>query len=162
MVPRTLAHPKGCARVMCMRTRSLHHSTYQHLYHIVWGTKYRRKFLKSYTKQVFLDSLFQTARRYPEIYIQQMNIDNDYVHLQIEVAPSISVAPAVQLLKANASKHLKFHFPFIERMYPEGSIWSVGYFSSTVGVNELIIRQYIEKQGRRDHPEDLQQGFEFS
>jgi putative transposase len=106
--------------------------------------------------------LIETARRYPEIYVIQMNIDEDHVHLQLEIAPNISVATAVQLLKANASRYLKYHFPFIDRIYPDGHIWSVGYFCSTIGVNEQIIRKYIEGQGRRDYPQEVQQGFVFS
>lgn len=31
-----------------------------------------------------------------------------------------------------------------------GSIWSKGYFVSTVGINEQIIRKYIEHQGKED------------
>ena len=29
-------------------------------------------------------------------------------------------------------------------------MWSDGYFVSTVGINEEIIRKYIEMQGRED------------
>jgi putative transposase len=29
-------------------------------------------------------------------------------------------------------------------------IWSDGYFVSTVGINEKIIKQYIERQGQED------------
>ena len=45
-------------------------------------------------------------------------------------------------------------------MYLEGSIWSVGYFSSTIGLNEEHIKKYIEYQGKMDRPQ--QAGFEFS
>ena len=141
-----------------MRIRALNHSTYQHLYHIVWGTKYRRHFLKpDVVQRKFADSLFKTAREHPEIYILAVKTDLDHVHLQIEIAPSISVAAAVQILKANASISLKNEYRFIREMYLDGGIWSVGYFSSTNGLNEEIVRRYIEKQGRRDYPSDGQE-----
>ena len=35
-------------------------------------------------------------------------------------------------------------------MYLDGSIWSVGYFVSTVGLNEESIKKYIANQGRKD------------
>lgn len=143
-----------------MRIQSLNHSTYQHLYHIVWGTKYRRQFLKPVVVQTeFKTSLLTTIKQHPELYLFAFNTDKDHVHLQLEIAPSISVAAAIQQLKGRASRELKQRFPFIRRMYLDGNIWSVGYFSSTIGLNETMIRRYIEQQGRRDHPEQASFGF---
>ena len=145
----------------CMRNRSLNHSTYQHQYHIVWGTKYRRKYLKEYVKPVLLESLYNTVKKYPTLYLHAINVDQDHVHLQIEIPPSISVAVAVQRLKQYSSIYLKQHFNFIKNMYLDGNIWSVGYFSSTIGLNEEQIRHYIQKQGEKDFPRP-QRSFEFS
>src|SRR3989344_801432 len=138
----------------CMRIRSLNHSTYQHQYHIVWGTKYRRKYLKDYVKRELLHSFYDTVKKYPTIYIQAVNTDEDHVHLQIEIAPSTPVAAAVQKLKQYSSGHLKQKFKFIREMYIDGGIWSVGYFSSTIGLNEQQIKRYIEYQGKRDMPQN--------
>lgn len=145
----------------CMRIRNLNHSRYQHEYHIVWGTKYRRKYLKPYVKGELLNSFFNTCKVYPTLYISSANVDQDHVHMQIEIASSMSVAQAVQLLKGRSSAHLKRMFGFIRDMYEDGSIWSVGYFSSTIGLNEQTIRKYIEEQGMRDFGEN-QSSFEFS
>ena len=145
-----------------MRTQALNHCRYQHLYHIVWNTKYRYKILKPYVKQTLADSLYQTARQHPEIYIDTVNTDEDHVHLQVEIAPSVSVAAAVGRLKANASIALKRAHPFIRKIYLDGNIWSVGYFTSTVGLNEQTIRQYVKNQGRRDRPHSAQAEFGFS
>jgi len=51
----------------------------------------------------------------------------------------------------NTSSALKQRFPFLKKLYADGGvIWSVGYFASTVGVNESIIRRYIRLQQRED------------
>lgn len=142
-----------------MRIQSLNHSSYQHQYHIVWGTKYRRKYLKEYVKPELLESLYATVKKYPTLYIYAVNVDNDHVHLQIEIPPNIAVAVAVKVLKQRASLHLKKKFKFIREMYIDGNIWSVGYFSSTIGLNETQIKKYIEHQGQQDLPR--QAGFEF-
>lgn len=144
-----------------MKIRSLNHSTYQHQYHIVWGTKYRRKFLKEYVKIELLKSMYDTIEKYPTLRIENANVDEDHIHLQIEIAPSISVAKAIQQLKARSSIHLKHEFKFIRTMYLDESIWSVGYFSSTIGLNEEQIKKYIDQQGKQDYPTD-QSSFEFS
>ena len=72
----------------------------------------------------------------------------------------MAILKAVQIMKAELSIKLKKRFKFIRKMYPDGAIWSVGYFSSTVGLDEELIRRYIEYQGRQDIPQQV--GFEFS
>src|SRR3989344_6152069 len=147
--------PTRCYAVF-MRIRSLSHCVYQHQYHIVWGTKYRRKFLKHYTKHEFIKSLYATIEKYPTLFLHTANVSEDHVHIQIEIPPSISVAVAVQKLKQESSRTLKSKFNFIQNMYIDGHIWSVGYFSSTIGLNEDQIKKYIEYQNKKDLPIQLE------
>ena len=100
-----------------MRIQHLNHSTYQHIYHIVWGTKARRKFLQPYVKAEVLESLFETVKKYPTLFIHEANTDLDHVHIQIEIPPNIAISDAVQKLKSNSSLHLKKKFKFIREMY---------------------------------------------
>ena len=142
-----------------MRIRALNHSTYQHQYHVVWGTKYRRKFLKDYVKPELLAVFSRAMTKYPELQIFALNTDNDHIHLQIEIAPDVSVSAAVQQLKSMSSAHLKKKFKFIRNMYLDGGIWSVGYFSSTIGLNEEQIKRYISMQGQKEMPQESTLGF---
>lgn len=137
-----------------MRTQSLNHSTYELQYHIVWGTKYRRKWLKEYVKQELITSLYATVEKYPTLHIFAVNTDQDHVHLQIEIPPNITIADAVRVLKADSSQLLRKRFKFIRRMYLEkDGIWSVGYFVSSLGLNEDRVRKYIEWQGKKELPQ---------
>lgn len=136
-----------------MRIQTLNHSTYQHQYHIVWGTKYRRKWLKLYIKPVLVKSFNQIIEEYPTLFINSFNIDDDHIHLQIEIPSNITVSSAVQKIKQRTSIDIGKKHKFIREMYLENSIWSVGYFSSTIGLNEEQIRKYIEQQGRRELPQ---------
>lgn len=137
-----------------MRTRQLNHSTYQHQYHIVWGTKYRRKFLKPYVLTELRKSLYATVKKYPTLWIESLNTDEDHVHVQLEVPPNIAVSDAVGKLKKESSKHLRSKFKFIRQIYlDKDGIWSVGYFSSTVGLNEQQVKRYIEWQGKKERPQ---------
>ena len=139
-----------------MRILKLNHSTYQHQYHIVWGTRYRRKILKPYVLIELKKILYATVKKYPTLWIESMNVDEDHVHLQIEVPPTIAVADAVGKLKSASSRHLRSKFKFIREIYLEkDGIWSVGYFSSTIGLNETSIRKYIALQGKQDKPRAL-------
>ena len=137
-----------------MRTRHLNHSTYQHQYHIVWGTKGRRKILKAYVLPELKKSLYEVVKKYPTLWIETCNTDEDHIHIQMEIPPNIAVADAVSKLKSHSSRLLRKKFKFIREIYLEkDGIWSVGYFSSTVGLNEEKIRRYIEWQGKKDKPQ---------
>ena len=140
-----------------MRIRKLNHSTYQHQYHIVWGTKYRRKILKPYVHTELQKVLYGTVKKYPTLWIQELNTDQDHIHMQIEIAPNTSVSDTVCILKSASSRHLRKKFKFIRDLYIEkDGIWSVGYFSSTIGINEETIRHYIKQQGKDDEPKNVQ------
>lgn len=137
-----------------MRIQHLNHSTYQHQYHIVWGTRGRRKFLQPYVLPELKRSLYDTCKKYPTLWIENLNTDQDHVHLQVELPPNIAISDAVRKLKSVSSLYLKKKFKFIREMYLEkDGIWSVGYFSSTVGLNETQIKRYIDWQGKKDKPQ---------
>ena len=105
-------------------------------------------------KQELITSFYNTIKKYPTLYICAVNTDEDYVHLQIEIPPNISVSDAVRELKKNSSQYIQKKFKFIREIYLEkDGIWSVGYFSSTIGLNEEQIRRYIEWQGKKEKPQ---------
>ena len=143
-----------------MRTRSLNHSVYQTQYHLVWGTKYRRHFLKpEVTRKEFISSVYTAIKKYPTLHIETINTDIDHVHIQIEIPPNVTVAAVVQKIKIESSIKLKKKFKFIKEMYLDGSIWSVGYFVSTIGLDETKIKRYIEWQGKKDPGKTIKLGF---
>lgn len=142
-----------------MRIRNLNHSRYQHEYHIVWCTKYKRKLLQAYVKPVLIAWLFDIIKKYPTLYIQTVNTDLDHIHLQIEIPPDVAVSAVVQRLKMITSIKLRNKYKFIKEMYLDSNIWSVGYFSSTIGLNEEQIKRYIENQGAEDLPQDASSEF---
>ena len=134
-----------------MKTRKLNHSVYKHQYHLVWGTKYRRKFFKKYVGDEFEHLLYELVKKkYPDLYIEAVNTDQDHVHIQIEIPPTYAVSDVVKRIKWHSSVYLKKMFKFIDRMYINGNIWGVGYYSSTIGLDEETIRKYIEYQGKEE------------
>jgi putative transposase len=77
----------------------------------------------------------------------------------LELPPKYSVAEAVQKIKSITSQHLRKRFKFIDRIYDHSGIWSVGYFASSVGLNESQIKKYIERQNQQDLGIDLTSEF---
>ena len=138
-----------------MRIRHLNHSVYQLQFHIVWGTKYRRKILKPYVRQELWKSFQKLQRKYPNWQFERITTDQDHVHMLLELPPTDSLAWCIQQLKCTTSRDLRKKFQFIKDMSEDNGVWSVGYFVSSVGLNEDQIRKYVERQGRQDLGEDI-------
>lgn len=67
------------------------------------------------------------------------------------IPPKYAVSQVVNRIKVNTSRQMKQKFEFLEEVYwGTESVWSTGYFVSTVGVCEAVIRNYVAMQGRED------------
>ena len=65
--------------------------------------------------------------------------------------PTKTVGSAIRIIKTNTSRDLKQKFPFLTKVYwGTDSMWSDGYFVSTVGINAVIIEKYSINQGKED------------
>lgn len=127
------------------------HAVFHTRYHLVFSTKFRRKLFKRGMGQYLKYLVRGLERRYPELHILEINTDEDHVHILLSIAPKLSVADAVRIIKTNTARALKHKFPFLVSGYfDQKTIWSIGYFVSTVGINESVIKQYIEMQGKED------------
>jgi putative transposase len=68
------------------------------------------------------------CRRHPEIRIFEVNTDKDHIHLLVELAPKMSIAEAVKILKAHTGLMMRKKFTFLDQVYwGADGIWSTGY-----------------------------------
>lgn|SRR3989338_1833771 len=127
------------------------HSVYICDYHLVLPTKYRRAIFNEGIFAYFKTKLHEINQHYPQLEFKEFNHDKDHIHLLASIPPKMSVGSAVRIIKANTATGLKQKFPFLKEAYwGTDGIWSDGYFVSTVGINESIIRKYIIQQGAED------------
>ncbi|SRR6266511_3883601 len=127
------------------------HAVFYVRYHLVVSTKYRRKIFKGGMGEYLKLKIMEVTRHHPEIAIHEVNTDQDYMHVLISVAPKMAISEAVKIIKANTARQMREKFPWLDRVYwGSDGIWSIGYFVSTVGLNEATIRRYIEHQGQED------------
>ena len=91
------------------------------------------------------------AEKLPDVIIIEMNHDVDHIHLLMSVPPKKRVSDVVKVIKSISGRLLKKKFEYMRKAYCgiEG-IWSNGYFVSTVGIDEEVIKQYIKRQGEED------------
>lgn len=127
------------------------HSVYYTRYHLVWIPKYRKKILIDGVKEYLLTKLLEIRKWYPDVIYHEKNIQPDHIHLLLEIPPKYSIAQIVRIIKTNTSRHLRKKFDFIRKAYNNSNnIWSVGYFVTTVGVNEQLVKKYIQHQANED------------
>ena len=134
-----------------MQLIRLAHSVYHCEYHLVIVTKYRREIFNQGVFAYMKERLAEITEHYPQIKFREVNHDKDHIHLLASIPPTMRVGKAVSIIKANTAKQLKQKFPFIKKVYwGTDSVWSEGYFVTTVGANEAAIKKYIEEQGEKD------------
>lgn len=131
--------------------RRMTHAVFSCDYHIVWPTKYRRKILSPGVQGYLLEVVRGLPEHRPDLIVKEINTDEDRIHLLMSIPPSVTVGSVVGLIKSNTARSLNEKFPHLRKVYwGTRSIWSADYFVSTVGVNEEVIRRYIENQGNED------------
>ena len=132
------------------RYRVSAHSRYTIFYHLVIVPKYRRKILKGELKKFVEARLFDIQDYHPEVEIEKYSVQEDHVHLVVTIPPKYSVSSIVGKIKANTSREVRLRFDEIKKIYWRKEFWSPGYFSSTVGITEEVIKRYVEFQEKID------------
>ena len=134
-----------------MKVRKQAHATYFCEYHIVVTTKYRRAWINKGIFAYLELKLAEVRKWYPEIVCEVVNQDKDHIHLLVSIPPKMAVSSAIRIMKTNTSRELKQKFPFLKDLYSgTDGVWSDSYFVSTVGINETVIKKYIQNQGKED------------
>ena len=135
-----------------MKLHKAAHSVYKTQYHIVWVTRYRRKILVRGIAESLRIMLQEVRKFHPDWFIEEIGIEVDHVHLHMGIPPKDAVAKVVATRKSVTSTRMKEKFPqFLGKVYWDGrGIWGRGFFVSTVGINEAIIRRYVRYQGEQD------------
>ncbi len=134
-----------------MELRKQGHCAYRCEYHLVLVSKYRRKIFNAGSFKYFQEILKKLRDDIPEVSVLKMNHDKDHIHLLLSIPPKIRVSDVVRYIKSQTGRLMKRRFEYMKKAYyGSDGIWSDGYFVSTVGVNEDVIKKYIENQGKED------------
>ena len=130
-------------------SQSLCHSVWDCKYHIVWIPKCRRKVLYGRIRQ-HLGEVIRELARQRESLILEGHLCSDHVHVYIAIPPKYAVAQVVGYIKGKSAIHIARTFGGRTRNFTGENFWARGYFASTVGRDEEVIRKYIQNQERED------------
>lgn len=128
--------------------KSKNHSKYLLTYHIIFVCKYRKKLLIKYG-DVMKQILYDISKKY-DFDIQEMECDEDHIHLMISSEPKISPLQIVRVLKQQSTIEMwrRYKCKLRKEFWNENTLWTDGYFCSTIGeVSSKTLKRYIENQG---------------
>jgi putative transposase len=115
---------------------------------VVFGSKYRTKRLYG-DLRLELRDLFTRLALQKGCRIEEGHLMPDRVHMLISIPPKYSVAHIVGFLKGKTALYVANKYAR-KRKYKGYHFWARGYFVSTTGYNEQVVRRYIQNQEKAD------------
>ena len=131
------------------RTESLSHSKWERKYHVVFIPKRRRKTLYGALRK-HLGEVFHRLAGQKESRIEEEHLMPDHVHMLISIPPKHAVSQVIGFIKGKSAIHLARVYGERKQNFVGQHFWARGYFVSTVGRDEGVIREYIRQQEEAD------------
>lgn len=128
---------------------SLNHTKWECLYHVVFIPKCRRRTLYAGLRK-YLGEVFRRLAEQKESRVEEGHLMPDHVHMLLRIPPKYAVSQVVGYIKGKSAIHLSRVYGERKRSFVGQSFWARGYFVSTVGRDEEVIRTYIRNQEVED------------
>ena len=74
----------------------------------------------------------------------------DHMHMLLSIPPKYSVAQVMGFMKGKSAIHIARTYAGRRRNFVGQHFWARGYWVSTVGRNEAVVRKYIQEQEKED------------
>jgi len=129
------------------------HSTYRCEYHIVFAPKYRRKEIYGQLKKD-IGEIIRKLCDEKKVEILEAEACPDHIHMLVSVPPYISIAQFMGFLKGKSTLMIFDRHANLKFKYGSRHFWCRGYYVDTVGRNERVISEYIQKQLQEDYYTD--------
>jgi putative transposase len=129
--------------------KSLSHTKWECNYHVVFIPKCRRRKLYGHLRK-HLGEVFRELARRKECEILEGHLMPDHVHMMISIPPKYAVSQVIGYIKGKSAIHLARVYGERKRNFVGQHFWARGYFVSTLGRDEEVIREYIRRQEEED------------
>jgi len=135
------------------------HVRWECKYHVVIIPKYRRKeFFGRFRSRI--GAILRELCRHKDIELLEGKAMQDHIHMLLSVPPRYSIAMTVGYLKGKSAIRIHREILRTKGTLFGRTFWARGYCVSTVGLDEVQIREYIRNQ--EELHKDLEQGeFKF-
>ena len=129
--------------------QSLSHTKWECKYHVVFIPKCRRKTLYRALRE-HLGKVFRDLALRKESRVEEGHLMPDHVHMMLTIPPKYAVSQVVGYLKGKSAIHIARVYSERKRNFVGQHFWARGYFVSTLGRDEKVIREYIRRQEQED------------
>jgi putative transposase len=116
---------------------------------VVFNRRRRRRTLYGQLRQ-HLGEVFRKLAAQKESRIEEGHLMPDHVHMMISIPPKHAVSQVIGFIKGKSAIHLARVYGERRRNFVGQHFWARGYFVSTVGRDEQLIREYIRNQEKED------------
>ena len=130
-------------------SEKLSHTKWQCKYHVVFIPKCRRRTLYGQLRR-YLGEVLRELAQQKESRIEEGHLMPDHVHMMISIPPKYAVSQVIGYIKGKSAIHLARVYGEKRRNFVGQHFWARGYYVSTVGRDEAVIRAYIRNQERED------------
>ena len=97
-----------------------------------------------------LGEVFRRLAEQKESQIEEGHLQPDHVHMMIAIPPKYAVSQVIGYIKGKSAIHLARVYGERKRNFVGQHFWARGFWVSTVGRDERVIREYIRKQEEED------------
>ena len=125
--------------------QSLAHTKLDCKYHVVFIPKKRKKAIFGVIRK-HIGSVLHELANHKDCKILEGHLMSDHVHMSISIPPKYSVSNVVGYIKGKSAISIARRFMGKSRNFARESFWARGYFVSTVGLDEEMVRAYIREQ----------------
>jgi len=125
----------------------------------VFIPKCRRKKLYPQLRQ-HLGEVFRQLAQQKGSKILEGHLIVDHVHMLISIPPKYAVAQVIGYIKGKSAIHIARTAGGRRRNFTGEHFWARGYLVSTVGRDEKVIREYIQRQAQEDRRLDQMKMFD--
>ncbi|OGB25197.1 MAG: transposase [Burkholderiales bacterium RIFCSPLOWO2_02_FULL_57_36] len=133
--------------------QSLAHTKWDCKYHVVFIPKKRKKMIFGAIRKHLGQVLHELAGQ-KECQIVEGHLMQDHVHMCISISPKHSVSYIVGYIKGKSAISIARKFMGKAKNFTGENFWARGYFVSTVGLDEEMVRAYIRNQEKTDEHYD--------
>ncbi len=129
--------------------KRLSHTKWDCKYHIVFIPKCRKKVIFGALRHS-LGEIFHELARHKDCEILEGHLMSDHVHMCLTIPPKYAVSNVVGYIKGKSAILIARQFSGRQRNFTGENFWARGYYVSTVGLDEKIVREYIKQQQETD------------
>ena len=130
-------------------SQSLSHTKWECKHHIVWMPKYRKKAIFVELRK-YLGKIMRELAKQKECEALDGHLMPDHVHIMLSMPPKYSVSQVVGFIKGKSAIHIARNFQGRKKNFVGQNFWARGYYVSTAGKDEEVVRAYIQAQEKED------------